>query len=502
MILQYIVSSRSLMEMNATVATTQTLRFGRDFSEKLIQVELAKTQGLNIQRVSLQRTSTASSVALSSEQQSLNLTALGSIVSVFGAEGWTSADLSSWASNAAPAMQAAIVSSLSPLTSQEDVPQVSVSAGPVLAAPSHTEVHFDIFVPVPPLRRIADDPDGRLYQMRVENYSLALASLEASQEFASALEAELQSRGVPLLPGMSFTPSSHETPKGDSVAAAGASFIPFLIVGLLVGLMLLVSIAFKASPRARAYCLARLPARVMAFLEKHVSPTDDQEAVKPLRINVRSRTAAFLEDALEDFNEPPSPAMRQGISFLGLVGNSVSGILDVSRVADELVDANAKAVGQLSLDELKPGMNTWRRTPGAKGSSEDHMEGDYLRTLRLAMGFTNSTAQTEASTAAGPLGVESTLDMLESGMLPVGSGSPSRNRSDSIPASTLSSISHWHGVLRQSQSGSHQQESSLSSQGAGTSDDEEIAVSDISEPCSPGDSFWTPEGPLSPNFLA
>merc|ERR1719386_336127 len=80
--------------------------------------------------------------------------------------------------------------------------------------------------------------------------------------------------------------------------------------------------------------------------------------------------------------------------------------------------------------------------------------------------------------------MESTLDMIESGMIPAGPCSPVRAKSGAVPASTLSSLSHWHGLLRRSQSTPHTKTESTPSSKGRSGSDEEMAVSDVTDlPC-------------------
>lgn len=204
-----------------------------------------------------------------------------------------------------------------------------------------------------------------------------------------------------------------------------------------------------------------------------VSPVNDsskswgKDEVTPVRINVRSRTALFLEDAFEGFDVPKSPGVAEGINFLDLVGNKVCSILDFTRVADES-GATSKSPQASGKNELF----------AAKQEDQDH-DGEYLRTLRLAMGFTNPGTQNE--TCGTDMCMESTLDMIESGMIPAGPCSPVRAKSGSVPASTLSSLSHWHGLLRRSQSTPHTKTESTPSSKGRSGSDEEMAVSDVTD---------------------
>lgn len=281
--------------MNATVEAAQSVQFARVFGERLILAEQPLLQGLQISRFSFVRASTASGIRLSVSQQSPNRTAEGGALDIFARPGLTLVELQSWAERAAPAAQAALAKLLSLVTASPAGVQLVVSIIPVLvlSMSQYVQVQFDIFVQVPPMKSIADDPDGKLYQDLARNYSLTIATLRDSAQFAALLDAELASRRVVRLLGMSFSPILFSSPGEDVVSAAGGEIIPLGIAGLVI-VFLLVACTRNSLQRMRVYvcfCCRRsnkkedpwnLRRKLGAELPRitKIMPMDDKEAVE------------------------------------------------------------------------------------------------------------------------------------------------------------------------------------------------------------------------------
>merc|ERR1719454_2593146 len=150
---------------------------------------------------------------------------------------------------------------------------VSVLPGLASATSSHVQVQFDIFAPVPPMPRIADDPDGRLYQERVEKYSTTIANLRNSSRFAALVSAELQARGVPELFGMSFTLIRYNSTGNTVTSANSSSIIPIVMAFLAAGC-----------------CFAAMSMGLVKFRET-ICPCCKREAskVEPYRVEVKPK---------------------------------------------------------------------------------------------------------------------------------------------------------------------------------------------------------------------
>jgi hypothetical protein len=87
--LQYQISMGSVAEMNATIAITQSADFAETFGAHLTVAEQLPPRAVQVSRFLMVRTTTESDVDLVETQQSPNRTAIGGVIQMSGAQGWT-----------------------------------------------------------------------------------------------------------------------------------------------------------------------------------------------------------------------------------------------------------------------------------------------------------------------------------------------------------------------------------------------------------------------------
>jgi len=248
-----------------TIAATHRVEFSQAFGKELISAENALPQGLRISRLSFVRTSTTSDVDLSAWQQTPNRTAQGGLLEIFGRPAWGSTSLQSWATSAAPAIHAVLVKLLSPMAqSTPGSPLVIfVSPGPTSLTSSYMQAQFDIFAQVPAVRhntggrRLTHDPLGTIYQARTQSFEGLLSSLGSSAEFAALLPAELSARGLPELPGMSFSSSSYTSTSGNATTTASGELLAIGLGGATIAALPCCCVV-----KCRKKCRKKRPAKI------------------------------------------------------------------------------------------------------------------------------------------------------------------------------------------------------------------------------------------------
>jgi hypothetical protein len=438
-VFRYSILVHNFTQMNATIDATQTVDFAEDFGQKLISAEQISLQGLRITKFSLFRISTESNVRLSALWQSPNRTALGGVLELFGRTGWNIAALQSWAVNAAPAVLAALQTFLSTSMVSPAMIEASVAPGVASVSESHVSVRFDLFIPVPPLERIADDPDGMIYLNRTQHYAMMLANISDSVSFAFLLDEELAVRGMPTLSGL---PSGSKTDE-NLIETAGGQAVPMVIAGVAGLLLTVLASRHLKMRKCHACCLARkklsrvIPEEhILKSLEaikgygdsreKVVDAAEKQicicgQSISPRaefcckcgrgrmdivrELYVESRTPKALAAALKEFEEPPSPTSTVSYCELAseLALSSIDqgeGLKDLLRNGTFGASAMTELTGSAAVPELPLNIVV-------DGFDKD---GGFLRrqatVLRPAMGLDSCTHDISSSDLSDSSSVE------------------------------------------------------------------------------------------------
>jgi hypothetical protein len=282
-IFRYYVNARSYPDMNATVAAMQTFAFITAYKERLIVEEEARASGLKITRFVVER-NTATSGGQSAAT-SFNRTALGGVLAIYASPGSDIVAIRDWAEKAAKALQAALVKILAKAVPSLPASSLAVetSVGSVSLTSSYAHIQLDMFAAVPPYSDPADDVDGSKYQARAQLFSQDISGLPTSPEFPAIFEAELSAIVLPVLPGMSYAPSSYAEPASyEGSAASGTVIAIILIVVLIVAFSCYWAVQCKRRPSLR-----RLPKRLCIrycpyFREKLALATSDIKDVEEI----------------------------------------------------------------------------------------------------------------------------------------------------------------------------------------------------------------------------
>jgi len=115
--LQYRIPVKTPAEQAKTVATLQSAAFADFFGQQVISAERSRQKGLPISQLNFVRLSASSESFFAglegNASQSLQREAVGQTLDVFGNPEWGNSTLASWAGNATPAIQSALVRTLS-----------------------------------------------------------------------------------------------------------------------------------------------------------------------------------------------------------------------------------------------------------------------------------------------------------------------------------------------------------------------------------------------------
>jgi len=380
--------------VNVAITAAHRVGFFQAFGKGLISAEHALPQGLRISRLSFVRTSTTSDVDLSAWQQTPNRTAQGGLLEIFGKPIWGTASLQSWATSAAPAIQAVLVKLLSPMAqSMPGSPLVvSVLPGPTSVTSSYMHAQFAVFAQVPALRHtmggrmLTHDPLGTIYQARAQSFEGLLSSLGSSREFAALLPVELSARGVPDLPGMSFSSGPHTSTDVNATTTASGT-LPAIVLIVAAISAFLCCCGVKCRKKCRKKPTAKIDIEKVG--DDTVKSFDDGEDLcvcgSHLPRDVSScnnccRTSGdiarerYIETRtlteLAQSSSPINRGAREAVDLMTMIGARVSGVF-----GNELCEASTglggtKARKSKCLDNDRRG----------KAAQED------AESLRLAMG--------------------------------------------------------------------------------------------------------------------
>merc|ERR1712194_198006 len=115
------------------------------------------------------------------ETQSFSREAVGRTLHVYGSPLWSSNELETWAGNAPPAIEAALVKTLTNSEMPANSSTISVSPGPVSVTSDFARARFNIHAQVVPFK-VANDPDGSMYRERFQSFYRVIENIDDSAQ--------------------------------------------------------------------------------------------------------------------------------------------------------------------------------------------------------------------------------------------------------------------------------------------------------------------------------
>lgn len=429
---RYHISTSSSAEMVNTIARLGDAEYADSFCQQLKAAENNLLDGLRISSCSL--------VSLSSP--GFQLAMEGGTIDVFGCLGWmkTPAAIQTWAAQAETSMVAALkkelVSILAPKVEADEI-KISGRSLTVSASSSQVTVPFALIAQVP-ATNASDDPDGSIFQARVNQFSSKFKNLTTSDVFDALFRAELNSHGVVEMPSLSFYPGACTTSATGygGAAASGGAIAAILGVFCLVGLVFYCFV-YRRKVRRRLSALISFTSSGQKQAETHYGPTiisasdveemvmmDDEMIAKAGHVEegqscscgnhilrdaqfcrkcgkaveardrareayVRSKTNQTLTGALDEFDEPtqkPGSPTGLGGNFFGMLGAGANALADM---AEDLAYTGRKSLKARRPSEVSDGNETANHPRNHKyyGESAHDAQLDIdARNLRQAMG--------------------------------------------------------------------------------------------------------------------
>lgn len=276
---QYRVTVGSLSAINATITDIHSASVLQVFHQRLISAEQAVSQGLQIARIIFLHADTEAAFPYTSLQQDPNFTSTGGVLNVYANPGWALPQFQSWGTSASPAVQAALLRILRTQSPSMSGTELVVHLGHVELTSSYVQIQYAIYVQV--TRNLTlSDPNGTLYQDRVAAYSMAIASMNNASEFASFFSVELNARGLPELPGMSFAPASFASSGGYSGSAASGELVAIILLSIIAAFAICYCIVRRKRIARR---VGRLGHRICPkFVSRPASPIAPADVPKGL----------------------------------------------------------------------------------------------------------------------------------------------------------------------------------------------------------------------------
>lgn len=250
-LLQYRIPVRSSAEQADVVATLQTPRFAQEFTQQVISAEQA-SQGLRISQVDFERLSINSTSFTSSggnDTEPILREVVGNALDLYGNPLWNKTTLAAWANNATPAIQAALVRTLSTPAIPASVQTVSVSPGAITITPSYARARFHVHAQVPQLKTVVEDPNGSVYRERSQSYYLVITHLGDSEPFHKTVLEELHASGVPPMPGMAFAERTYSAITDEKQSASVSVYVVVLMLLLTAVFVFLGTLSWIKRPR-------------------------------------------------------------------------------------------------------------------------------------------------------------------------------------------------------------------------------------------------------------